>query len=38
MEYYEVLYTQTSTTGEEYITISTGNGTGDVETIVKDKE
>jgi|LGOV01.1.fsa_nt_gb hypothetical protein len=33
MEYYEMIYTQTTTNGKEFITISTGEGTGDVETI-----
>ncbi len=34
MECYEVIYTETTTDGKEYITISTGTGTGDVETII----
>jgi hypothetical protein len=43
MEYYEVFYQGTTTDGREYILISTGNGTADVETITvggifEDKE
>ena len=33
MEYYEVLYKYTTTNGDEYAVIITGNGTADVETI-----
>ena len=38
MEYYEVMYVQTTTDGKEIITISTGEGTGDVDYIVNEND
>ena len=38
MKYYEVVFTQTTTNGDELVTISTGEGTGDVETIITTED
>lgn len=33
MEAYPILYITTNTNGDEFVTVSTGNGTGDTKTI-----